>query len=194
MYQHHFNRLPQSTSNGSNIALMSPSPNSILPMARTSSNSSSQHEMPRSSSNLSGIARLNSNLHGVPRSGSNSSGFETGRTSNTTATTTSGASLYRPSQVHSSHISDHNQLTRLKIATGLSSQLQSLSEVEETDVRPEESLQGPPRYSYLFPEKQVISIHNVASCTILSTVIHAIYNNTLCIVLNDNKYNIFISY
>ncbi len=154
-YQLRPNQILRSPSNGNSIAMQRSSTNSNLGVTRTSSNSNSQPQIAKSSSNLNGIARSSSNL--VSTSSSNSSGFGAARTPTSLNKPPNAVSAQSP------HTLDQNQRTRLRIPTGPSSQLQSLSEVEEMDVRPEED-HGPPRYSHLFPESQVCLLTYLQHC------------------------------
>ncbi|XP_064383562.1 uncharacterized protein LOC135332146 [Halichondria panicea] len=131
------NGIPRSTSNGSSITVASTSSN--IGIRRTSSNSSSQLGMVRLSYNSNEIGALQSS-----RSTSRGNGID-----HVPNTMPNSLQPYRcaPGQI---------QPAGPRVMIGSANyrvQLQSLSEVEEMDVRPEAS-EGPPKYSQLFPEME----------------------------------------
>ncbi len=137
------------------------STNSNIGVTRTSSNSSSQLGMVRSSYNSNEIGAMRS-----PRS--TSSGLGVTHVPNTMSNSFKSYGC-APGQ---------SQPARSKVMIGPSNhgvQLQSLSEVEEMDVRPEAS-EGPPKYSQLFLEIEVytkLNVHFKVSMPLL-------YSKTLC--------------
>ncbi len=157
------NGIPRSTSNGSSITVASTSSN--IGIRRTSSNSSSQLGMVRLSYNSNEIGALQSS-----RSTSRGNGID-----HVPNTMPNNLQPYRcaPGQI---------QPAGPRVMIGSANyrvQLQSLSEVEEMDVRPEAS-EGPPKYSKLFPEMEVKirTQKHVHSCKLTPPlVIHYDYVN-----------------